>query len=70
MKLTFDRELEIGDTIVCKGIKVEIAEIITQDFFQGSTYSEPYYDIEFRCPNGKYRRWKSEIDKGYVIFKK
>lgn len=57
------KELEVGDTIVCKGIKATIASITFQEYWGED---EGFY-TEFRDTNGKYRNWKQYIDGGYVI---
>lgn len=64
------RSLEVGDTIVVRGIKATIKEIISQDAYIPSGESGYCIDIEFRDTKGKYRNWKSYIDKGTVIYKK
>lgn len=64
------RSLEVGDTIVCKGVKATIKEIISQDAYIPSGESGYCIDIEFRDTNGKYRNWKSYIDGGSVVYKK
>lgn len=61
---TVNYELEPGDTIVCKGIKVTIAKITFQEYWEG----EGFY-TEFTDTNGVYRNWKQWIDGGNVIKK-
>jgi hypothetical protein len=55
--------LEAGDTIVCKGIRAEIASINFQEYWGEN---EGFY-TEFRDTNGNYRNWKQGIDGGYVL---
>lgn len=52
-----------GDKIHCAGITVEIDKILYCDFIFHS------WDIEFIDTNGKYRHWKQNQDKGYIIYK-
>ena len=54
------RQLEIGDTIVCMGIKATIAEIAFQEPWE---WRESWY-LEFTDTNGNYRSWKQEFDGG------
>ena len=61
---TVNYELEPGDTIVCKGIKVTITKITFQEYWEG----EGFY-TEFTDTNGVYRNWKQWIDGGNVIKK-
>ena len=58
-----NKVLEIGDIVVCKGIRAEIASITFQEYWGED---EGFY-IEFRDTNGNYRNWKQYIDGGYVI---
>ena len=63
--------LRVGDTIICKGIKAVVGEILFQDAYSGDytpgmPKREGYYDIEFKDREGKYRHWKSSLDGGYV----
>lgn len=69
--MNIKRELKIGDRIVCKGIKATVASIISQDSFiyPEKSLMESSLDIEFTDLNGKYRRWKSEMDGGYIEYK-
>lgn len=57
--------IEVGNIIVCKGQKIKVAKILTQDsyIFQG----QEIHDIEFHDEKGKYRHWKSNLDGGYII---
>lgn len=55
-------QLEPGDTIVCKGIRVTIKEIKYQDYFHDDGFI-----TEFTDTNGNYRSWKQYIDGGRVI---
>ena len=59
------RDLQVGDTVICKGIKCEIAEIAWQEPW---SWRNSYY-LEFTDTNGVYRSWKQEIDGGEVILK-
>ena len=59
------RDLQVGDTVICKGIKCEIAEIAWQEPW---SWRNSYY-LEFRDTDGVYRSWKQEIDGGGVILK-
>ena len=68
-----ERRLHVGDIIVCKGSKITIGKVLSQDAFSGhsghpglSTREQGYYDIEFEDKKGKYRHWKSYEDGGYV----
>lgn len=54
--------LEPGDTIVCKGIRVIIKEIMYQDYYDGEGFNTEFIDA-----NGIYRSWKQYIDGGKVI---
>ena len=54
--------LELGDTIICKGIKATIAKITFQEYWE----REGFY-TEFTDTNGVYRNWKQWIDGGKVI---
>jgi len=54
------RQLKIGDTIICQGIKATIAEITFQEPWE---WRNAWY-IEFTDTNGNYRNWKQEIDGG------
>lgn len=68
------RKLQVGDYIKCKGIRVEIGEILSQDFYKDEYIQvnsniegmsdRSYIDIEFKDTYGKYRHWKSNIDGG------
>ena len=62
-------ELKVGDYIICKGNKVKIGEVLSQDFYL--SYYNPersYIDIEFRDTKGKYRHWKSTQDGGTIEY--
>ena len=54
--------LEPGDTIVCKGIKATIKEIIFQELWDGYGFITEFIDT-----NGNYRSWKQGVDGGKVI---
>lgn len=54
------RQLEIGDTVVCMGIRATIAEI---GFQEPWGWRDSYY-LEFTDTNGVYRSWKQEYDGG------
>lgn len=68
--MKFERKLEVGDVIKCKGVKAEIGEILYQDAYFPDYLPEDrhYIDIEFKDTNGKYRHWKSHLDGGEVIY--
>lgn len=62
-------ELKVGDYIICKGSKVKIGEILSQDFYPCYyTPERSYIDIEFRDTKGKYRHWKSTQDGGTIEY--
>ena len=67
----FRRKLKAGDTIICKGIKAEIGEILFQDAYIEDWVSDnrKYIDIEFKDVNGRYRHWKSHLDGGTIQYK-
>lgn len=54
--------LEPGDTIICKGIKTIIKEIMFQEYWEGYGFITEFVDT-----NGVYRSWKQEVDGGKVI---
>lgn len=54
------RQLEIGDTIKCQGIRATIASITFQEPWE---WREAYY-LEFTDTNGVYRSWKQNCDGG------
>lgn len=56
------KQLEPGDTIICKGIRATILTITFQEYWEG----EGFY-AEFRDTNGVYRNWKQWVDGGEVI---
>ena len=62
LKEGFERELKVGDKIICKGSSATISKILNQDFYKGNI------DIEFEDEQGNYRTWKSEIDGGKVVY--
>lgn len=72
----YDRlsKLKVGDTIVVKGVSCKIQEIYNQDFYDDADsrkYGLPdksYIDIEFKDHKGKYRRWRSNVDGGKIIY--
>lgn len=59
------QDLQVGDTVVCGGIKATIAEIAWQEPW---SWRNSFY-LEFRDTKGNYRSWKQEYDGGYVIRK-
>lgn len=62
-------ELKVGDYIICKGSKVKIGEVLSQDFYLSHYNPErSYIDIEFRDAKGKYRHWKSTQDGGTIEY--
>ena len=63
------RKLEVGDTIVCKGTKATVGEIIYQDAFIPASGVGSYIEIEFKDIKGNYRNWKSEVDGGDIDYK-
>lgn len=67
----FKRKLEVGDSIICKGEKAEIGEILFQDAYVEDWVDEDrkYIDIEFKDTKGKYRHWKSHLDGGKIMYK-
>lgn len=56
-------KVEIGDKITALGYTFEIAQIIYQDYYEGS------WDVEFLDPRGGYHHWVSSYDSGYVTKK-
>ena len=54
--------LELGDTIICKGIKATIKEINFQEWWDGYGFITEFIDT-----NGNYRSWKQGVDGGRVI---
>ena len=74
------RELKPGDEIVCKGTRVTVTEILSQDCYVDEYYKTAnkksrgyikdgtYIDIEFKDKNGDYRHWISFLDGGYIIY--
>lgn len=67
-KQLFPRDVERGDIINCKGIRVIVDEILFQDLYNSEDISRSYADIEFKDQNGKYRHWKSGLDGGYIEY--
>lgn len=67
----FQRKLEVGDIINCKGVKAEIKEILFQDAYIDDFVPDDrkYIDIEFKDTKGQYRHWKSHLDGGTVMYK-
>jgi hypothetical protein len=55
------RRLQVGDIITCKGIKCEIAEIISQDYSKMDGFCTEFIDTK-----GNYRSWKQWSDGGTV----
>lgn len=58
-----NRKLVPGDTIVVRGTRAVIKDILSQDVFGTDIY------IEFIDDKGNYRNWKSSLDGGTVIYK-
>ena len=63
VKEDFERKLEPGDKIICKGNEITIGGIFDQFF------DKKFIDIEFVDDKGRYRTWKSDIDGGKVVYK-
>ena len=66
------RPLAVGDSVKCRGERVTIGKILSQDAYHanlrpGEKGISDYYDIEFKDSKGKYRHWKSNIDGGIVV---
>lgn len=61
--------LEVGDSIMCNGTKVTIAEITFQEYWGDNVSREHGFYTEFRDTNGRYHNWKQMYDGGYVISK-
>lgn len=67
-------KLKVGDTIVVKGGSYKIQEIYEQDFYDDADSrkhglpDKSYIDIEFKDHKGKYRRWRSNVDGGKIIY--
>ena len=55
--------LEVGDTVVCKGIRATIASITFQEYWG----DKEGFHTEFTDTNGIYRSWKQWTDGGYII---
>ena len=60
------RQLQIGDTIICQGIRATIKEIAFQEPW---SWRNSWY-LEFKDTNGGYRSWKQLWDGGYAIDEK
>lgn len=56
------RLIENGDKIRCKGITVQVAEIIHQDDFGSEGMEAEFFDT-----NGNCRNWKQRFDGGFVL---
>ncbi len=56
--------LEPGDTIVCKGIRAVIKEVVYQEYWDDYGFITEFFDT-----NGNYRNWKQGVDGGYVLEK-
>lgn len=54
------RQLEVGDIIICGGIKAKIKSIAFQEPW---AWRDAYY-LEFTDTNGVYRSWKQNFDGG------
>lgn len=50
----------IGKTIVCQGIRAEIAIVYSAECYDG------LWSIEFRDTRGILRNWKQEFDGGHI----
>ena len=66
------RPLAVGDSVKCRGERVTIGKILSQDAYHanlrpGEKGTSDYYNIEFEDSKGNYRHWKSNIDGGIVI---
>lgn len=59
------RQLEVGDTVVCQGIKATIANIAVQEPW---AWRDAWY-IEFTDTKGNYRSWKQADDGGKAFDK-
>lgn len=59
--------VNIGDTIVCKGIRATVARIAYQEYFPATKYQPEWLVVEFWDTNGNYRNWKKHYDGGDVI---
>ena len=57
------RQLKVGDTIICQGIKATIKEVAFQEPWE---WREAWY-LEFRDTKGVYRSWKQLDDGGYAV---
>lgn len=55
-----DKELKVGDLIICQGIRCVIGEIAWQEPWS----MRQAYCLEFRDTDGVYRSWKQNIDGG------
>lgn len=66
----FEKRLSPGDVIIAKGYELVINEILFQDFFIDSCdASRSYVDIEFTDEQGHYHHYKSNLDKGFWIYR-
>ena len=62
------KELKVGDSIICKGVKATIGNILSQQIYNACDLSCKCIDIEFEDTYGNYRNWKSEVDGGVVEY--
>ena len=67
-KPLFLRDVERGDIINCKGIRVIVDEILFQDLYNSEDITRSYADIEFKDQKGNYRHWKSSLDGGNIEY--
>lgn len=67
----FKYKPEVGDIVVCKGIKAEIAKIGFMDYYSRERVWDPISEVicEFWDTKGNYRSYKSDLDGGYIIYK-
>lgn len=58
-----NQEIQPGDIIECKGLKVVVSKILYQNNFDNQ------YILEFEDTNGNYRSWKQHVDGGKIYRK-
>ncbi|MBR3082397.1 MAG: hypothetical protein IKH06_06025 [Clostridiales bacterium] len=60
---------EAGDIICALGERVEIKEIISQEWYPPIGDEAEYWNIEFYDCRGRYRHYKNCFDGGHIIAK-
>ena len=64
-----EKVVETGDVICALGERVEIREVISQEWFPATSCEPEYWNIEFKDRFGRYRHYKSNFDGGHIIAK-